>query len=696
MDCRTCRGPVQAGFARCYQCDLAHGRFGGLLADAVVPVAYAVKGGRLAADLWRYKSGLPGAAEAGARLTAMLSGFLHEHASRVWRLAGMDGGPAVAAVVPSGQGRLGAHPLLSIVASCVDLPVVQLSAANGALPRGRGLGDDIGVGWLTVAGPVGGADVLLVDDTWVSGGSAQSAAAALKTAGARRVALVVLGRHIDPADPRSAEFLRAKKERAKSAQSTLRELSDLSSWKRLKGILSSRFALTGHYGNSGALIARSATVLVKVFGGHYFASMEASEIVAALRGNEADAPAELFDNYGEQLIAYCWQLLRDEDATLIAVRDTMIVAQAHAGRLRDPELIAPWLLALARVECERRARAAAGHAAKAAKTAMAGDAGDAPPDAAAMRDEILTCLSDPRQARYRAVAAARLAKLDTTGFPTGADDSRAARWPRWRRGTGRAALDATRFPAGGRWRPCRRPLHLGGGLLTAGVACTAVVILLAAGVSLHGATAPAAPAASASSSDAAPGGPALAASASPQDRPVAVTSLAPRSPDLNTPGQQTPGQTKQALYDISSQPGAPGRPLRGGQAPPVPQGMPPVPVPTTSGPWFTSSGAPPTGPPWPQPPGRHWSPPESPTSSPASPTPSPWSPEPWPTAPEGRTWPRQPATSTPAAQPIATMAAAWSPGTATSAPWPEPTATSVPVENPAPQAHRQARRHKCP
>jgi hypothetical protein len=67
-------------------------------------------------------------------------------------------------------------------------------------------------------------------------------------------------------------------------------------------------------------------VLVKAFGWHYFAAMQASEIVVALRANEADAPEELFDNYGEQLIAYCWQLLRNEDATLIAVRDTMIVA----------------------------------------------------------------------------------------------------------------------------------------------------------------------------------------------------------------------------------------------------------------------------------------------------------------------------------------------------------------------------------
>jgi orotate phosphoribosyltransferase len=60
-----------------------------------------------------------------------------------------------------------------------------------------------------VGDPVAGGDVLVVDDTWVSGGSAQSTAAALKLAGARRVAVVALGRHVNPADPRSAAFLAA-------------------------------------------------------------------------------------------------------------------------------------------------------------------------------------------------------------------------------------------------------------------------------------------------------------------------------------------------------------------------------------------------------------------------------------------------------------------------------------------------------
>ena len=215
MYCRTCRGPVQAGFARCYQCDLAHVRCGGLLADVVAPVAYAVKGGRLADDLWRYKSGAVGATGSGARLAAMLAGYLREHGDQVWRAAGMAAAPELAAVVPSGQGRPGPHPLLGVMMSCVDVPIVPLSATPGAAARARGLAAGVAVGWLTVgvsagraAGQVAGTDVLLVDDTWVSGGSAQSAAAALKAAGARRVALVVLGRHVDPADPRSAEFLR--------------------------------------------------------------------------------------------------------------------------------------------------------------------------------------------------------------------------------------------------------------------------------------------------------------------------------------------------------------------------------------------------------------------------------------------------------------------------------------------------------
>jgi orotate phosphoribosyltransferase len=81
---------------------------------------------------------------------------------------------------------------------------VPLAVRPGA-QHGRG----VNRGWVRVGGDVAGLGVLVVDDTWVSGGSAQSVAAALKLAGAGPVAVVVLGRDVNPADPRSAGFLQA-------------------------------------------------------------------------------------------------------------------------------------------------------------------------------------------------------------------------------------------------------------------------------------------------------------------------------------------------------------------------------------------------------------------------------------------------------------------------------------------------------
>ena len=178
---------------------------GELLADAVAPIGLAVRGEPLAEDLRRYKSDrAAGAPEAAGRLRELLAAFLRDEGDALWREAGMNSGPSAVAVVPSGQGRLGPHPLVGIVRSCLDLPLIRLSIAPEVMHI-RGVDAD----WLRVTGSVAGADVLVLDDTWVSGGSAQSAAAALKLAGARRVAIVVLGRHVNPATPSSARFLAA-------------------------------------------------------------------------------------------------------------------------------------------------------------------------------------------------------------------------------------------------------------------------------------------------------------------------------------------------------------------------------------------------------------------------------------------------------------------------------------------------------
>jgi hypothetical protein len=102
--------------------------------------------------------------------------------------------PGRLAVVPGGSGRPGPHPLLELSAPYLRLPVTGLVIRPGQ--QGR----DPNADRYSAERSVVGASVLLLDDSWVSGASAQSAAAALKRAGARHVAVVVLGRHVDPAD----------------------------------------------------------------------------------------------------------------------------------------------------------------------------------------------------------------------------------------------------------------------------------------------------------------------------------------------------------------------------------------------------------------------------------------------------------------------------------------------------------------
>jgi hypothetical protein len=195
--CAVCRGPSRPGLARCYQCG-QHDLLGrGLLADAVVPVCYAVKGTAFAADLGRYKSWRAPSVPARTLMLALLLAFLRDHGRCVWRHAGMPA-PGRLAVVPSGCGRPGPHPLLSLLAPCLRLPQVPLAIRPGR--QGRDLDPDRFLAGRAAAG----TGVLLVDDTWVSGASAQSAAAALRLAGARHVATIVLARHLNPADPGTA------------------------------------------------------------------------------------------------------------------------------------------------------------------------------------------------------------------------------------------------------------------------------------------------------------------------------------------------------------------------------------------------------------------------------------------------------------------------------------------------------------
>jgi DNA-directed RNA polymerase specialized sigma24 family protein len=82
--------------------------------------------------------------------------------------------------------------------------------------------------------------------------------------------------------------------------------------------------------------------------------MKAPLLVDALLTRDPGAPAALYDTHGESLFRYCWFILRNRDAAQVALRDTLVLAEAHMRELRDPDMLRPWLYALARGECERR------------------------------------------------------------------------------------------------------------------------------------------------------------------------------------------------------------------------------------------------------------------------------------------------------------------------------------------------------
>jgi hypothetical protein len=189
--CGFCLGPARPGQARCYRCQVYDECLPGLLPDVVAPVAYAAKGGQHATNLWLYKSARPGAATARAALRALLLVFLRDHGACVWRRAGTPG-PSHVAVVPSRRGRPGTHPLRQLAGPYLALSWAPLTLAWPDDP----LAHDPDPGRFR-AQRLAGASVLLLDDTWTTGASAVSAAAALRLAGARSVAVVVLGRHLD-------------------------------------------------------------------------------------------------------------------------------------------------------------------------------------------------------------------------------------------------------------------------------------------------------------------------------------------------------------------------------------------------------------------------------------------------------------------------------------------------------------------
>ena len=186
--CTTCFRPTD-GYMRCSQCNIHFREFGSELADDVVIISMASRGGQLAHVLAKYKYGeRPEMRKQFTdELAYVLATFLAKHRQC---LGEFD----LVTVVPSTRQRTSTHPLIDILSRRLNITRYRFAEALATSSvNTRQLRPDE----YTVRADVAGKRVLLVDDQWTSGASLQSSAIALKRAGAAWVVGLVIGRRVD-------------------------------------------------------------------------------------------------------------------------------------------------------------------------------------------------------------------------------------------------------------------------------------------------------------------------------------------------------------------------------------------------------------------------------------------------------------------------------------------------------------------
>jgi hypothetical protein len=192
--CSTCWTFHDPGFDECYRCGHQPND-----ADVVVPITYSVGNGQMHHSLRHYKDGAT---------RRIRDRFTLELAAVLWRfLLGHEYCVATAAnarefslltVVPSAttQRDDSRWRLRYLVGEVVDHTAERFEGVLRPTDSGTP-GHQYDPSRYQARRPLDGDDVLLIDDTWTTGGSVQAAAYALKRAGARTVGVVVMGRHIN-------------------------------------------------------------------------------------------------------------------------------------------------------------------------------------------------------------------------------------------------------------------------------------------------------------------------------------------------------------------------------------------------------------------------------------------------------------------------------------------------------------------
>jgi hypothetical protein len=189
--CTACFN-LTRGFERCYSCSRSE-----LWLAAVVPISYSVGREQLHHALRGYKRF---AGEIARRLTvelaAVLWRFIAIHERCLAHAAGVPSFGLVTTVPSGDRARDESHPLRRIAGELVGPlrgryePLLRRSLLE-VPPR------QIHHRKFEPTRQLAGEAVLLIDDTWTTGASSRSAAAALTLAGAGPVGAVVIGRYLN-------------------------------------------------------------------------------------------------------------------------------------------------------------------------------------------------------------------------------------------------------------------------------------------------------------------------------------------------------------------------------------------------------------------------------------------------------------------------------------------------------------------
>lgn len=200
LTCVKCRGTVTEGYQKCYKCDREY-------PDSAFPDEmgfgiYAQAGQQSGSVMRRYKGDQPA----------------HKHKTIVLALAMMGVKQAmqrfpidVITFVPSLSDRKGSHPLEQIIKQAVSKTehkrkVEKTLKAGADVTRPRGYAPSN----FQTQEIVDGKNVLLIDDTWASGGHFLSATGALRQGGAQSVIGLSLARWLtDGNQYRESDIMKA-------------------------------------------------------------------------------------------------------------------------------------------------------------------------------------------------------------------------------------------------------------------------------------------------------------------------------------------------------------------------------------------------------------------------------------------------------------------------------------------------------